>query len=226
MAPSGSLFDIMGPIMIGPSSSHTAGAVRLAQLARNIAGQPIQKASFTLYNSFAKTYQGHGTDRGLLAGLLGIGVEDDAIRDIFDRVAQTGLVYEFIASEEPNSFPPNTVRFDLSLQDGEMLIVLGHSIGGGKVYVSRINEYNVSLRGEYPTVVMFYQDQPGMIWQVTKVIAEDQINIASLTCSRKAKGTEAFMAILLDSLLPQASVDKLRTIPGIFTVRNVDQLPS
>jgi L-serine dehydratase len=94
------------------------------------------------------------------------------------------------------------------------------------VYISRINEYNVSLRGEYPTLVMFYKDQPGMIWQVTKIIAEQHINIASLNCSRKDKGTEAFMAICLDSLLPEAQVEEIRQIPGVFSVCNVDKIPS
>jgi L-serine dehydratase len=224
MTSRGSLFDIMGPVMIGPSSSHTAGAVRLAQLARNVASKPVVKVEFTLYNSFAKTYQGHGTDRGLLAGIMGIRVDDESIRDIFDKVQETSLEYQFIPYEEPNHYPPNTVRFDLTLEDGEMLIVVGHSVGGGKVYISKINEYNVSLRGEYPTVVMFYKDQPGMIWQVTKIIAEKEINIASLNCSRRDKGTEAFMSICLDSPLPQEQVEEIRKIPGVFIVHNVDKL--
>jgi L-serine dehydratase len=216
----------MGPIMIGPSSSHTAGAVRLAQLAKNVANHPICQVDFTLYNSFAKTYQGHGTDRGLIAGILGVGVEDEAIRDAFDLATRQGLQYRFLVHEESNHYPPNTVRFDMTLQTGEHLMVIGHSIGGGKVYISRINEYNVSLRGEYPTLVMFYKDQPGMIWQVTKIIAEQHINIASLNCSRKDKGTEAFMAICLDSLLPEAQVEEIRQIPGVFSVCNVDKIPS
>lgn len=226
MTPHGSLFDIMGPVMIGPSSSHTAGAVRLAQLARNVACSPIRQVKFILYNSFAKTYQGHGTDRGLLAGILGIQVDDDAIRQAFERADATGLQYTFVPHEEPNHYPPNTVRMEIQLENGEDLVVIGHSIGGGKVYLSKINEYNVSLRGEYPTLVMFYQDQPGMIWQVTKIIAEQHINIASLNCSRKDKGTEAFMSICLDSLLPDAQVAEIRQIAGVFSVRNVDKIPS
>jgi len=212
--------------MIGPSSSHTAGAVRLAQLARNIANGPIQQVEFTLYHSFAKTYQGHGTDRGLLAGILGIHVDDESIRDIFQTAEASGLRYRFIPYEEPNHYPPNTVRFDIVLKNGETLAVVGHSIGGGKVYISQINDYNVSLRGEYPTLVMFYHDQPGMIWQVTKIIAEEHINIASLNCSRKAKGTEAFMTICLDTLLPAAQVALIRQIPGVYTVCNVDKIQS
>ncbi len=225
MSSSGSLFNIMGPIMIGPSSSHTAGAVRLALLARNIANQPIRKVQFILYNSFAKTYRGHGTDRGLLAGILGYSVEDNAIRDMFKNAEQTDLEYQFIPYDQPNPFPPNTVKFEITLANGDFLTVIGHSIGGGQVYVSRINEYSVALKGEYPTLVMFYHDQPGMIWQVTKIIAEEQINIASLNCTRKAKGTEAFMAICLDSLLPEPQVKAIREITEVYTVYNVDKIP-
>ncbi len=226
MSSHGSLFDIMGPIMIGPSSSHTAGAVRLGLLARNVANVPIRQVTFTLYNSFAKTYQGHGTDRGLLAGILGIGVDDESIRDVFERVKETPLEYSFIPNEAPNHYPPNTVRFDMILENGNPLLVIGHSIGGGKVYISKINEYNVHLRGEYPTLVMFYQDQPGMIWKVTQIIAEYNINIASLNCTRKEKGNEAFMAICLDSLLPKPAVEAIRNIPCVYSVCNVDKIPS
>lgn len=157
---------------------------------------------------------------------MGIGVDDESIRDVFERGETKTVQYRFIPNEEPNHYPPNTVRFDLELDNGEQLTIVGHSIGGGKVYISRINEYTVSLRGEYPTLVMFYRDQPGMIWQVTKIIAEEGINIASLICSRKEKGTEAFMAICLDTLLPEPQVSAIRQIPDVFTVCNVDKIPS
>lgn len=216
----------MGPVMIGPSSSHTAGAVRLAQLARNVANGSISRVRFTLYNSFAKTHEGHGTDRGLLAGILGVAVDDESIRDAFELARQKGLEYSFEIVDAPNSYPPNTVLFDIDLASGEHVTVLGHSIGGGKVYISRINEYTLSLRGEYPTLIMFYHDEPGMIWRATKIIAEQHINIASLTCTRKGKGTEAFMAICLDTLLSAAQVDEIRQISGVYSVRNVDKIPS
>jgi len=211
--------------MIGPSSSHTAGAVRLALLARNVANQPITHVTFTLYNSFAQTYKGHGTDRGLVAGILGLGVDDESIRDVFEKAQAAGLTYTFETMDAPNHYPPNTVRLTMTLANGEVITVTGHSIGGGKVYLSKINDYNVSLKGEYPTLVMFYQDQPGMIWQVTKIIAEAGINIASLNCTRRDKGTEAFMAICLDSLLSKDKVAEIRAIANVFVVHNVDKLP-
>jgi L-serine dehydratase len=223
---SDSLFDIMGPVMIGPSSSHTAGAVRLGLLARCIAGQTILKADFHLYNSFAKTYQGHGTDRGLIAGLLGHSVDSDAIRDAFTLAKDAKLDVQFIPHPDTPSLPPNTVHFVLTLGNSERLSIMGHSVGGGKVYVSKVNDYHLVLKGDYPTLVMFYKDKPGMIWQVTKHIAEADINIASLVCSRQDKGQEAFMAICLDSLLPQERVDAIQAIPEVYYVRNVDKLPS
>lgn len=222
----GSLFDVMGPIMIGPSSSHTAGAVRIGLLARNVAGRPIKKVTFHLYNSFAKTYQGHGTDRGLVAGILGLNVDDDQIPNAFDIAKEQHLDYTFAPHMGANTYPPNTVRFEMVLDNDDKLEVLGHSLGGGKVLITKINDYSVSLRGEYPTVVMFYKDQPGIIWQVTKIIGINQINIASLICSRQDRGAEAFMAICLDSLLHDAAVEALREIPNVYTVRNVDKIPS
>jgi L-serine dehydratase len=220
----GSLFDVMGPIMVGPSSSHTAGAVRLAQLARFIANQPIHHVTFQLYNSFAKTYRGHGTDRGLLAGILGLSVNDERIREAYQFTGS--LQYTFQVMPDDSSLPPNTVSIILGLQDGTQQTIVGHSLGGGKVLISRIDEYHVNLRGEYPTLVLFYQDEPGMIWQVTKCIAENKINIATLNCARRAKGSQAFMAICLDALLPESSVAQIKAIQNVYVVHNIDRLPS
>jgi len=220
----GSLFDIVGPVMVGPSSSHTAGAVRLANLARLIADQPIREVEFILYNSFAQTYQGHGTDRGLIAGILGYGVNDERIRDAFVLAAQHQLKYRITPFTGANNYSPNTVVFNLVLQDGQTLRIVGHSIGGGKVYVSKIDDHNVSLRGEMPTLILFYKDQPGMIWQVTKILAEQRVNIASLTCNRNQRGLEAFMIITLDSLPDGSAVEEIRKIADIYTVRCIDKL--
>lgn len=222
----GSLFDIVGPIMVGPSSSHTAGAVRLANLARLVADQPIQDVEFVLYNSFAQTYQGHGTDRGLIAGILGYGVNDERIRDAFALAEAQGLHYTITPFLGANNYSPNTVVFNMRLQNGQKLTVVGHSIGGGKVYVSKIDGHNVNIRGEMPTLILFYKDQPGMIWQVTKILAEQQINIATLTCNRNQRGVEAFMIITLDSMPPAEAVAAIQGIPDIHTARCIDQLPA
>jgi L-serine dehydratase len=220
----GSLFDIVGPVMVGPSSSHTAGAVRLANLARSLTEQPIVDVEFVLYNSFAQTYQGHGTDRGLIAGILGYGVNDERIRDAFLLAEQHGLHYRITPFQGANNYSPNTVVFNLTLEDGQKLRVVGHSIGGGKVYVSKIDDRNISLRGEMPTLILFYKDQPGMIWHVTKILAERHINIAGLTCNRTQRGEQAFMMITLDSLPPLEAVEEIRGIADIYSVRCIDKL--
>ena len=220
----GSLFDIVGPIMVGPSSSHTAGAVRLANLARLVADQPIVSVEFVLYNSFAQTYQGHGTDRGLIAGILGYGVNDERIRDAFALAQEHGLNYQITPFTGANNYPPNTVVFHMTLADGQHCRVVGHSTGGGKVHVSKINDHNLSLRGEMPTLILFYKDQPGMIWKVTKALAQRDINIATLTCNRNQRGVDAFMIITLDSLPPPDAVAEIRHIPDIYTVRCIDKL--
>jgi L-serine dehydratase len=224
-ASGGSLFDIVGPIMVGPSSSHTAGAVRLAQMARCVAGKPIHKAELKLYNSFAQTYRGHGTDKGLVAGLLGYAVDDERIRMALEDLERSEIQVTITPVFEKNAYSPNTVVFHLVCEDGEQLTVVGHSIGGGKVYVSKINDFNVSLKGELPTLLMWYKDKPGMIWQVTKIIAEQGINIATLNCTRRHRGSEAFMVIALDSLLPEACVQTIRDITEVYVVRNIDKLP-
>lgn len=220
----GSLFDIVGPVMVGPSSSHTAGAVRLANLAKMIADQPIQEVEFVLYNSFAQTYQGHGTDRGLIAGILGYGVNDERIRDAFSLAKEHGLQYKITPFLGANNYSPNTVVFHLTLNNSQPLTITGHSVGGGKVYVSKIDDKNVSLRGDTPTLILFYKDQPGMIWQVTKVLAEHQINIATLTCNRNHRGDQAFMIITLDSMPDRADIEEIRRITDIDTVRCIDSI--
>lgn len=220
----GSLFDIVGPIMVGPSSSHTAGAVRLANLARMIADQPIQHVEFILYNSFAQTYQGHGTDRGLIAGILGYEVNDERIRDAFTLATQANLNYTITPYLGANNYSPNTVVFNITLQDGHHLTIVGHSVGGGKVYVSKIDNQNISLRGDMPTLILFYKDQPGMIWRVTKVLAERNVNIASLTCNRNHRGEQAFMIITMDSMPDRSDVEEIRHIADIDTVRCIDKI--
>lgn len=220
----GSLFDIVGPVMVGPSSSHTAGAVRLANLARLIADQPIREVEFVLYNSFAQTYEGHGTDRGLVAGILGYGVNDEKIRDAFRLAGEHGLKYTITPYHGANNYTPNTVAFDMILENGRKMKVVGHSVGGGKVYVSRIDEHNVSIRGEMPTLILFYKDQPGMIWQVTKVLTELNINIATLTCNRDQRGHEAFMIITMDSMPSREAIEAIRKIPDMHEEIAIDRI--
>lgn len=229
-----SLFDIMGPAMIGPSSSHTAGAVRLGLMARQLLGAHVRltQVKFTLYNSFAQTYKGHGTDRGLVAGLLGIQVNDPQIRSILKEiqhnVAYQGLTVTFHPSQERNGYPPNTVRFEMEgvapNDEHRQVTVVGYSSGGGKIKITEVQGFPVSLLGDQQAFVLIYKDQPGMIWQVTKIIAEHQVNIATLQCSRRQRGVEAFMTITLDSALPHDAIEQIHTISGVFWSRHLYEI--
>lgn len=238
---SDSLFDVVGPVMVGPSSSHTAGAVRLSRLARWIsagAGQPaessarIKHVEFVLYNSFAKTYRGHGTDRGLVAGMMGLDVDDDRIRNAFQLAEEGGFRYTITPSEQANSYLPNTVLFKTELEPseahpgGETVNILGHSIGGGKVLVSKINRYDVAIDGELPTLLLFYKDKPGMIWQVTKILAEKNINIATLHCSRTQRHVDAYMTITMDTMPGPEDIADISAIEDVYSIKCFDRLPT
>lgn len=214
-----SLFDIIEPIMVGPSSSHTAGAVRLGLLARNIYNLKPKKVTFKLYNSYAQTGLGHGTDKGLLAGVLGFGVDDKRIKNIFDTDIDIEYTFEFL---EDFNRHPNAVDF---IFEGEInLQISGDSVGAGNIQIRNINEFNVKLSGEYNTLILVYKDKPGMISTVSKFIQDEKINIASLHCDRSAKGEDASMCICLDSEIDEAIVEKLSKLDDIYLVRNVRRL--
>lgn len=221
-----SLFDVAGPAMVGPSSSHTAGAVRIGNLCNMLANARIVNAKFTLFNSFAQTYRGHGTDRGLLAGILGLHVNDNRIREAFQLACDANLAYEMIAFNGANNYPPNTVKVTLELENSETLKVVGHSTGGGRVYISQINDLSVSLKGETPTLLIYYKDQPGMISLITHVLSNERVNIATLTCNRRQRGVEAFMTITMDTFPSLKSIETIKHIADIFSVRCIDQLPA
>ena len=186
-----SLFEAIAPIMIGPSSSHTAGAVRLGLLAKNIYDNPIKKVTFTLYNSYAKTGFGHGTDKGLLAGVLGFGVDDVRIKNVFDLPEAKEVEYHFEYREDFNRHP-NSVDFWFEDTKQDMHIS-GDSVGAGNVRITKINDFSVNLAGDYNSLILSYKDMAGMISKVTGIIQTHQINIASLICERNAKGEDASM---------------------------------
>jgi L-serine dehydratase len=216
-----SIFDIVGPSMVGPSSSHTAGAIRIGLLARKIYGRKPNWVKFTLYNSFAKTGKGHGTDKGLVGGVLGFSVNDEKIKDSFKYAREQGIKIEFEMKED-FSRHPNAV--DIKLYNESSMMISGSSLGAGEIQIDGINGFKVDLRGDFPTLLMIYKDQPGMLWKITKFIQDANINIATLHCERKDKGREASTVVCLDSLLPEEIVDKINTTPGIYTVRSIDML--
>lgn len=218
-----SLFDAIAPIMIGPSSSHTAGAVRLGLLAKNIYDSKIKKVTFRLYNSYAKTGFGHGTDKGLLAGVLGFSVDDVRIKDIFDLPEANEIEYVFEYLED-FSRHPNAV--DFVFEGSPNMIISGDSVGAGNVRITKINEFSVDLSGNFNSLIISYKDMAGMISKVTGIIQNQQINIASLICERNAKGEDASMCICLDSEIDYSTILKIKQIPDIYFIRRVAKLES
>lgn len=212
-----SLFSVISPIMVGPSSSHTAGAVRLGLMARNIYKNSFKKVKFVLYNSFATTGFGHGTDKGLLAGLLGYRVDDSIIKNIFKIVKDIDYSYEYI---ENISRYPNSV--DIIIDD--KMCISGDSIGAGEIRITKIDEFSVNINGHYDTLLMMYKDKPGMISKVSSIIQKHNINIATLHCGRSSKGGIASMCIELDIPAEEEIVERIKELKDVFFVTNIRKL--
>lgn len=215
------LFDVIGPIIIGPSSSHTAGAVRLGFLAGKIYGETPQKIKFKLYNSFAKTGKGHGTDKGLLGGVLGFDVDDERIKSAFEIAKRQNINVEFEYLEDYNRHP-NSV--DIILDGKNKMQISGNSVGAGEVCITKINGYKFSIDGNFNTLIIIYKDKPGMIYRVTELLQKQNLNIATMHCDRNAKGAEASMGICLDDKITKEIVDKLKKIDEVYLIRNLEVL--
>ena len=218
-----SIFEVMGPIMIGPSSSHTAGSVKLGKLARFIAGKKVQRAVLKLHGSFATTYRGHGTDKALIAGLLGFDPDDVRIRRAFTHAEENDLQYEF-EKIELRGVHPNTVIFELYTEDKEKLTIRGSSLGGGEVIINSIDEYEVEITGKYDTLWIVHKDMPGMVGRITALLGSYNVNIASMKNQRRKKRDVASSIIELDQIIPDALFEHLKNIPDIDFVRRIPGL--
>lgn len=218
-----SIFDIIGPIMIGPSSSHTAGAARLGKMARCIFGNTPKKVEMTLYGSFAKTYKGHGTDRALLGGLLGFKEDDKRIRNAKEFADEAGLDYTFIESPLDIGHP-NVVKFDLYGDNNRHMSVVGRSIGGGQIMITEVDGNDMSITGDEFTLVVFHEDRPGAISLISQALSESDINIASMRVFRKGKYKDAVMVITTDSVVNPITVQFMRECPGIQDVMTFEAL--
>ena len=203
--------------MIGPSSSHTAGAVRLGYVARTILGERPVKADIRLSGSFAQTYRGHGTDKALIAGILGFLPDDVRIRDSFDHAAQAGLDCQFVCENIPNAHP-NTARITLTSADGETVTVQGASVGGGNILVDELNGMAVHVTGQNNTLVVLHQDKPGAIAAVTNFMAYSGVNIGSFRLARPQKGGTAVMTIEVDGEISNLLIETLSILPNIIHV--------
>lgn len=217
------VFDLIGPVMVGPSSSHTAGAVRLGQIAARILGTVPKRGKIILHGSFAETGKGHGTQMALVAGLLGMGTADERIVHALDIAEKQGLRIDFLKADL-GEVHPNTVKFELTGTDGAEVTVTGSSVGGGKISVSEINGFKVELAGDYPTIITLHRDLPGVIAQVTGCLAQAQINIGRMWVAREKKGAEALMVVEIDHSVPPAVLARLRGIENIIRVMGIEPL--
>ena len=213
-----SVFDVLGPNMIGPSSSHTAGAEIIAFLAQKMITPPLVRVNFTLYGSFAKTYHGHGTDRALLGGIMGFSADDTRIRDSFDIAAKRGLAYSFTPNETETDIHPNTLDIRMENAEGQVMTVRGESLGGGKVRIVRINGVKVDFSGEYNALIVVQQDKPGVVAHITNILSEHGVNIAFMRLFREAKGHTAYTIVESDERLPEGVSKLLRQNPNITDV--------
>lgn len=211
------VFDILGPIMVGPSSSHTAGAARLGKVARAVAGEKIVDVKFILHGSFAKTYKGHGTDKALVAGILGMQPDDERLRASLLIAKNEGMNYEFIETDL-GDYHPNTVKFLITGESGNTCEVLGSSIGGGSIEIVEVNGKGASFTGAYPTLITCHQDKPGTVNKVTNVLYENKVNIAFMNVSRTQKGMDATMTLEIDSKIEQSVIKQIEEIDGINRV--------
>ena len=213
-----SVFDVLGPNMIGPSSSHTAGAAAIALLAGKMPNAAIKKADFILYGSFARTYKGHGTDRALLGGIMGFSTDDRRMPDSFSIADERGLQYSFTANTTETEIHPNTVDIHMTDENGQKLIVRGESVGGGKIRIARINEVEVDFTGEYSSIVVVQKDAPGVVAYITKCLSELGINIAFMRLFRESKGNTAYTIVESDDLVPEDIADTIRRNKNVYNV--------
>lgn len=215
-------FDILGPNMIGPSSSHTAGALRIAF----VAGRMVERAvsvKFVLYGSFARTYHGHGTDRALVGGILGYHPDDERIRDSFEHAKGAGLAFSFEENFTDKEIYPNTVDIYVTDKDGSVVSLRGKSIGGGNAVITRLNGVDVELTGNYCTLVVEHVDKKGTLAFVTTVLSAYDLNIGSLRLYRESKGKRAYAIIEVDTNVSNQVVSALK---GVESVTNVLVVPA
>lgn len=217
------IFDILGPNMIGPSSSHTAGALKIAFIAGKMAKIKPVKAHFVLYGSFARTYHGHGTDRALVGGILGYHPDDERIRDSFEYAGEAGLDFSFEENFEDKDIYPNTVDIYVTDQDGSVMSLRGKSIGGGNAVITRLNGVDVELSGNYTTMIVEHIDKKGTMAFVTTVLSAYDLNIGSLRLYRESKGKRAYAIIEVDTNVDSKMVEAIR---GFEAVKDVILVPA
>lgn len=214
------VFDILGPIMIGPSSSHTAGAARLGKIARSIAGEDIAEVTFMLHGSFAKTYRGHGTDRALVAGILGMEPSDERLRNSLEIAKEKKIKFLF-KEADLGDVHPNTVKFIMRTVNNNYCEVMGSSIGGGSIQIIEVNENEVDFTGIYETLIVTHKDVPGVINSVTSILYSENINVAFMRVFRNNKGQEATMIFEMDNKVNDEIIENIKKLELVYNVISI-----
>lgn len=220
-----SLLDIIGPVMVGPSSSHTAGACRLGLLARNLVGGTPQRGHIELHGSFARTGEGHGTDKAIVGGLMGFRPDDERIRTALEIAEREGLSYTFEKTKlgDEEHIHPNSVRVTVERGDRRS-VMIGSSLGAGRILVTQIDGFPVEVHGSYHTIVLVAEDIPGSVAAIATILAEDRVNIATLRLTRKERGGDAFMVIECDEQPDEKATDDIRALPWVRWTYRLDKV--
>ena len=215
------IFDIIGPVMVGPSSSHTAGAVRIGGMTRQLLGCEPVEAKIYLHGSFASTGVGHGTDRALVAGLLGMEPDDIQIPNSFELAKERGLNVTFERVELRGAHP-NTAIVLVTGNDGRKIKVMAASVGGGRIMINEIDDTPVNFTGEHPTLIVHNQDKPGSVAHVTSMLSQNSVNIATMQLCREKRGGCAVMVIETDESVNEPTIEQLKKMEGIVQVTYID----
>lgn len=216
------IFDMMGPVMVGPSSSHTAGAARIGNMGRTLLGEEVARADIGLHGSFAETGFGHGTDRALLAGLLGMKPDDLRIPNAYDEANRAGMAYSFRTVELRDAHP-NTALLELTGKSGKQLTLQASSIGGGAIVVNKIDGIDVNFTGDFNTLIVRNQDESGSVAAITSILSQVHINVANMSVNRHRRGGDALMVIETDQHIKPRQVEFLSELPGILSVTYYDK---
>ena len=211
------IFDMMGPVMVGPSSSHTAGAARIGNMGRTLLGEEVARADIGLHGSFAETGFGHGTDRALLAGLLGMKPDDLRIPNAYEEANRAGMAYSFRTVELRDAHP-NTALLELTGKSGKQLTLQASSIGGGAIVVNKIDGIDVNFTGDFNTLIVRNQDESGSVAAITSILSQVHINVANMSVNRHRRGGDALMVIETDQHIKPRQVEFLSELPGILSV--------
>jgi L-serine dehydratase len=218
-----SLFDILGPVMVGPSSSHTAGACRLGLMVRAIIGGTPERARIRLHGSFAATGEGHGTHQAIVGGLAGLRPDDLRLRTAFEFARAAGLEWTIEEADLGEDAHPNTAEFEVELGEARTTIV-GASIGGGRIEVTSVDDFPVSLGGDYHTLVLLAGDEPGTIAAVTGALSTFGVNLATMRVDRTGRHKDALMTIEADQPLPDEALERIREYPWLRWIRRIERV--